>query len=472
MRYPEYPEYEDSDVPWIGRLPKGWSALRLKFLGDTILGLTYAPEEITDEQNGTLVLRANNIQDRQLVANDPVYVSAEAPEKLKLQEGDILICSRNGSRHLIGKCGRVTSEFVGCYFGAFNTVFRSQENDYMFYVLNSSLFEFQSGSYLTSTINQLTIGALNSFMIPLPSSNEQQRIAAFLDWKTGQIDALIAKKKELLEKLKEKRLAVITQAVTKDLPSTGSGQATATMKDSGIPWLGQVPEHWEVKRARFVMQVNPSAPRLRSLTSEDEVSFIPMDAVGVQGGLSLEQTRVLADTSGGYTEFQDGDVVVAKITPCFENGKAALANGLMNGAAFGTTELHVLRADATLDQRFLFYVAISDTFHKLGESEMYGAGGQKRVPPEFINDFRLSLPPLTEQAAIAEYLIEVTGKIDLMMNKTEFAIDRLTEYRTALILLCHKRSLELIQLQCGQKPSSPTSATLKCKRNEVIESGT
>jgi type I restriction enzyme, S subunit len=88
-------------------------------------------------------------------------------------------------------------------------------------------------------------------------------------------------------------------------------------KPSGVDWLGEVPEHWEVKRGRFVMRVNPSSPRLRALKPEDEVSFVPMEAVGVRGGLNLEQTRVLADITGDYTEFQDGDVVVAKITPCF-----------------------------------------------------------------------------------------------------------------------------------------------------------
>ena len=124
-------------------------------------------------------------------------------------------------------------------------------------------------------------------------------------------------------------------------------------KPSGVEWLGDVPEHWEVKRGRFAMRVNPTAPRLRALKPEDEVSFVPMESVGVGGGINLEQSRILADVSGGYTEFQDGDVVVAKITPCFENGKAALARGLLNGAAYGTTELHVLRAGPTLDRSFL-----------------------------------------------------------------------------------------------------------------------
>ncbi len=180
-----------------------------------------------------------------------------------------------------------------------------------------------------------------------------------------------------------------------------------------------------------------------------------MDAVGVGGGLSLEQTRILAEVSSGYTEFQDGDVVVAKITPCFENGKAALASGLLNGAAYGTTELHVLRAGPGLDRSFLFYVAISDTFQKLGESEMYGAGGQKRVPPEFNKDFRTPLPPLAEQQAIAAFLDRETGRVDRLVAKKWELIERLKEKRTALISRTVTRGLPPAAARAAGLPENP-----------------
>ena len=138
--------------------------------------------------------------------------------------------------------------------------------------------------------------------------------------------------------------------------------------------------------------------------------------------------------------------MVAKITPCFENGKAAIARGLMNGAAYGTTELHILRPGASVEKRFLFYVVTSDTFSKLGESEMYGAGGQKRVPPEFIENFFMLLPPLGEQIEIANYLEAATAKVDLMMSKTESAIAHLTEYRTALITAATRGKIDVRQV--------------------------
>ncbi|MCU0784244.1 MAG: restriction endonuclease subunit S [Verrucomicrobia bacterium] len=234
-----------------------------------------------------------------------------------------------------------------------------------------------------------------------------------------------------------------------------SGLSACGHAQAGVEWLGDVPEHWEVKRGRFAMRVNPPAPRLRALKPEDEVSFVPMDAVGVGGGLSLEQTRILSEVSSGYTEFQDGDVVVAKITPCFENGKAALASGLLNGAAYGTTELHVLRAGPTLDRSFLFYVAISDTFQKLGESEMYGAGGQKRVPPEFNKNFRTALPPPAEQRSIAAFLDRETGRVDRLVAKKRELIERLKEKRTALISRTVTRGLPPAAARAAGLPAKP-----------------
>jgi type I restriction enzyme, S subunit len=204
-------------------------------------------------------------------------------------------------------------------------------------------------------------------------------------------------------------------------------------KPSRVDWLTEMPSHWQQKRLRFCAAVNPTSEQIRNLSTEDEVSFLPMEAIGEYGGLALDETRVIADVGPGYTEFDEGDVVVAKITPCFENGKGALAAGLLNGAAFGTTELHVLRAKPELDKRFLFYFTISHGFRHVGEGEMYGAGGQKRVPPEFCKNVRIVLPDVEEQIAIADFLDRETAKIDLLVDEKQTLIKRLNEKRAALI---------------------------------------
>ena len=179
-----------------------------------------------------------------------------------------------------------------------------------------------------------------------------------------------------------------------------------------------------------------------ALPPEVPVSFVPMDAVGELGGLRLDAMRTLDEIGSGYTYFADGDVVVAKITPCFENGKGALAAGLTNGVAFGTTELHVLRPAPDFDPRFLFYLTVSERFRKLGEASMYGAGGQQRVPDTFIKDLLVPFPSLGEQCAIAAFLEDKTARIDTLIAKKRRLLELLAEKRQAVITRAVTKGLD------------------------------
>ena len=213
-------------------------------------------------------------------------------------------------------------------------------------------------------------------------------------------------------------------------------------KPSGVEWLCEVPAHWEIKRLKYVAALNPSASEVRKLRPDTEVSFVPMESVGEYGGLDLSATKELSDVAGGYTYFGDGDVLIAKITPCFENGKGSLAEGLVNGVAFGTTELHILRCEPGFDKRFAFYLTLTDAFRKLGEAEMYGAGGQKRVPELFVTNLKHPIPPLSEQTAIAAFLDRETARIDALVAKEERLIELLREKRTALITRAVTKGLD------------------------------
>lgn len=190
---------------------------------------------------------------------------------------------------------------------------------------------------------------------------------------------------------------------------------------------------WPISRLRFHVKINPVKSEIRGISEDTSVSFVPMEAVGEYGGLRLEQTHALEDVTNGYTYFRDGDVVVAKITPCFENGKGSIADGLENGIGFGTTELHVLRPSSFMDRNYLFYLTISHAFRKIGASYMYGAGGQKRVPDSFIRDFLHPIPTTEEQRAIAAFLDRETARIDALIEKKRRQIELLQEKRSALI---------------------------------------
>ncbi|MCZ2129902.1 MAG: restriction endonuclease subunit S, partial [Bacteroidia bacterium] len=246
----KYDSYKDSGIEWIGVIPKHWESTRLKFVGESIIGIIYSPDDVVNEGEGLLVLRSSNIQDGKLAFEDCVFVDKEVQEKHLTKEGDILLCARNGSAHLVGKSAYIGKENEGVTFGAFMSIVRSDLNKYLFYFFNSQVFKAQTGLFSTSTINQLTSDTLNNMFISFPKDEQEQTaIAAYLDRKTAEIDDLIADKKRLLELYEEEKTAIINQAVTKGI------NPDVPMKDSGIEWLEEIPEHWEVKRIRHVAQI-------------------------------------------------------------------------------------------------------------------------------------------------------------------------------------------------------------------------
>lgn len=214
-------------------------------------------------------------------------------------------------------------------------------------------------------------------------------------------------------------------------------------KDSGVDWLGKVPAHWQVDTLRRRATLNPSKTEIGDRANDELASFLPMEAVGEGGELDLSRTRPISEVSNGYTYFREGDVTFAKITPCFENGKGARMVGLHGGIGFGTTELTVIRPlPNLLDGRYLDWVLRSLPFRKRGEAAMYGAGGQKRVPDEFVREFSFAWPGLDEQNGIARFLDRETAKIDALISEQEKLLALLAEKRQATISHAVTRGLD------------------------------
>jgi len=198
--------------------------------------------------------------------------------------------------------------------------------------------------------------------------------------------------------------------------------------------INRKPEHWDASRLRFVLTLNPSKQEAKGLGEQEMVSFLPMEAIGEDGSLRLEYEKELGECLTGYTYFRDGDVCVAKITPCFENGKGAILRGLKGGLGFGTTELIVARPrGGMITAEFLDYLFRSQVFRSLGESEMYGAGGQKRVPDSFVRDFVALIPSTDEQNQVTNFLNRETAKIDALIAEQQRLIELLQEKRQAVI---------------------------------------
>jgi type I restriction enzyme S subunit len=205
---------KDSGIEWLGMIPADWDVMRLRHIGEAVIGLTYEPGDVSTEEDGVLVLRASNVAAGRIILEDRVYVRRDIPSDLMTRVDDILICSRSGSRALIGKNARIDSSSAGYTFGAFMTVFRSRLNDYLYYAFNSNLFEYQSASFMTSTINQLTISNLYDFAVPVPPPQVRRDIAEYLDYETRRLEALVARIKDAVERLCDMRSALISAAVT------------------------------------------------------------------------------------------------------------------------------------------------------------------------------------------------------------------------------------------------------------------
>lgn len=178
-----------------------------------------------------------------------------------------------------------------------------------------------------------------------------------------------------------------------------------------------------------VAQINPRLPK--GLEDAREISFVPMAAVSEDGGIHLQQTRNFGEVKKGFTYFQRGDVVLAKITPCFENGKSALADNLEHPIGFGSTEFHVLRAiPGKIDPRFLYHLVRSKRLLSLGQKSMKGAAGHKRVPAEFLENFEIPDWPLDDQIRIAHLL----GKVEELIAHRKKHLQELDDMLKSVFL--------------------------------------
>ena len=202
-------------------------------------------------------------------------------------------------------------------------------------------------------------------------------------------------------------------------------------KESGVEWLGEVPKHWVLAPLKYLALLNP---RKSSYDGDMEqlCSFVPMEKLKT-GVIQLDEERPVEAVIGGYTYFEDGDVLQAKVTPCFENKNVAIARGLTNGIGFGSSEINVLRPFGGVDPTYLYYRVQEESYMSFCTSNMTGAGGLKRVPTEVINNFKVAVPELFEQTKIARFLDHETARIDALIGEQQRLIELLKEKRQAVI---------------------------------------
>lgn len=426
----KYESYKESGLEHIGKIPINWKVVKLKFIGNAITGITYSPNDVVDKNaTSKLVLRSSNIQNGKLALDNNVFIDKEINDKYIAQEGDILICSRNGSRNLIGKNIIIKDELVGETWGAFMTVFRTEHYQFVYYFFNSTIFKSLASLFLSSTINQLTIGVINNFTIAIASPEEQTQIANYLDYKTTIIDALIDKKEQLIKKLQAQRQAIINEAVTKGLDKN------AKLKDSGIEWLGEIPEHWEVVKLK---QIANAFGRIgyRGYTTSDIVEenegAITISPSNMKGNfMTFENSTYISwekyEESPEIKIFND-DVLMVKTGSTY--GKVGIVKNLNKKATINPQVL-VLKS-VKINADYLFNLLRTNYIKYQIETNVIGSTIPTISQTKVLN-FSFPLPPNNEIEEIIKFIQLKMNLIDKTQKSVEKVIKKLKSYRQSII---------------------------------------
>ena len=373
-------------------LPSDWSICALKEIGQCIIGLTYEPKHVTTD--GLLVLRSSNIGDYALQLDDSVFVNMEVSDQLILREDDLLICVRNGSRPLIGKCTLIDHRASGMTFGAFMSVFRSDDNRFLFYCFQSDIVKHQIHQHLGATINQITNKSLHSFMIPYPNQEERNAITEVLSNVDGLIkslEALIAKKSALKQATTQQLLTGKTRLPgfsgeweTKRLEELGSfskgrGIKRQDVSDVGIPCI-----RYGELYTQYKDYVYNTVSHITSIVALESMQIRKGDLLFAGSGETAEEIGICAAYLSEEPAYAGGDIII--LTPSGQN--SIYLGHLMNHST----------------------VAIQKTRMGQGDAVVH-------ISPSNLAKVKVLLPPLIEQTAIAAILTDMDSEIAILEQR-------------------------------------------------------
>jgi len=216
--------------------------------------------------------------------------------------------------------------------------------------------------------------------------------------------------------------------------------------------------------------LNPKKKECAEVCDETLVSFVPMAQVDdISGCMDASLSRKLGDVRKGYTYFAEGDVVFAKITPCMENGKAAIARNLINGIGFGTTEFHVLRSGSRVISEWLHLFVRSSDFRNTARKNMHGAAGQQRVPVEFLQESEIPVPPLNEQRRIVARIEELTRRAEEVRKLRQETAEKISTLMPAAIQSILEEGHDFVEASIGEICSMKTGKTPPTKQSEYFD---
>jgi type I restriction enzyme S subunit len=428
-----YPVYKDSGVEWLGRIPASWGVKRLKYVAPA------RTEKRTERPEDLPYLGLEQIESRtgRLLLDTPVEnvdstVSAFNP-------GDVLF---GKLRPYLAKVAHV--DFAGVCTSEL-LVFRSNESvqaRFLFYqLLCDDFIRLVNASTYGTKMPRASPEQIGNMALPVVPDREQHAIASFLDRETAKIDALVAKKERLIELLQEKRAALITQAVTKGL------DPTVRMKDSGVEWLGKIPSHWEVWRLKHVsggltvgVVVNPS-----QYVSASGAPFLRGVDV-TEGRILLDRVQYMSDDANQLhckSTLRAGDLITIRVG---YPGVTAIVPAELDRS--NCASLLITRQSPRVHSQLLCYL-MNSAVGKAQFKMLQDGAAQEQINVSDAVDFLVPLPPIDEQASIVKKLDAVTAKLDALTARAHDGIEKLKEYRTALISAAVTGKIDVLEDVAG-----------------------
>lgn len=425
-RYQAYPEYKESEVDWVDFFPSHWNRVKLRLITSMYAGGT--PSKNIEEywEDGTIPWLNSGAVNQRLVSKASTFITQDAfiNSSAKWIPKNALVMALAGQGKTKGMVAQLGIDTTCNQSMAAIVPDALSDSRFLFWWLFSN---YQNIRNMSGGDNRdgLNLELLGNIECPIPSFEEKENIANFLDHETAKIDTLIDKQQQLIKLLKEKRQAVISHAVIKGL------SPDAPMRDSDVEWLGEVPEHWVSCALKYYARVIDC----KHITAEFFDEGIPLVSISEvkEWYVNLETAkltneRYYLDLIGGERKPESGDIIYSRNATV---GEAALVPDNMPNFAMGQ-DVCLIRLDSGVLPEYLLYVLNSGVISNQLDLAMVGSTF-KRINVDDIRNFAVALPPYEEQVEIVGELTHILDKYDMLIVNAEKAISLMTERRTALI---------------------------------------
>lgn len=404
-----YPKYKDSNIPWIGRIPKHWEVIKYKHIACIKSGDPISVYDLSEN------------------ACYPVFGGGKLIGYVnKYNVSDVILIGR------VGSCGSITNIREKSWATDNALVLETKKNkNYIYYILLASDLKSLIG---TNAQPLITAGKILNYCIPYTFQKEEQHaIAAYLDRKCSAIDRVIEAESRIIEKLKKYRQSLITETVSHGL------NPHAPMKASGIPWIGRIPEHWKTIRIKNVAYLKGRIG-WQGLKSNEYQETGPYLITGTD----FENGKINWETCVHITQerfeeapeihIKDNDLLITKDGTV---GKVALALNCPKEVSLNSGVMLIRNTkDIKYESKYLFYILLSDVFWNWFNSNLNGNSTIVHLYQEMFYNFCFCFPPLSEQISIADFLDKKCSAIDSTISKKQQIIEKMTEYKKSLIYEC------------------------------------